>query len=218
MEHRNRLEQEALERVNRYKKQAQKHESWELYRLCKKFLEQNNEKWNKRKEQDEIERSRIQRLEQARIKGISTRQKKFEKEQNKKLEMLPTDILRQVEMEQAKEEKLELNMAKESLWKLRTTERKIEQTKEITEIRKLEKRKETVTRVLEMEKKKLMEQEKEIRTTKLKNNKSKKRNKEENIEKLRKVGEIWTTYRWITEYIQENNEKWEEDLTKLKKN
>ena len=74
VEHRNRLEQEALERVNRYKKQAQKHESWELYRLCKKFLEQNNEKWNKRKEQDEIERSRIQRLEQARIKGISTRQ------------------------------------------------------------------------------------------------------------------------------------------------
>ena len=68
VEHRNRLEQEALERVNRYKKQAQKHESWELYRLCKKFLEQNNEKWNKRKEQDEIERSRIQRLEQARIK------------------------------------------------------------------------------------------------------------------------------------------------------
>ena len=60
VEHRNRLEQEALERVNRYKKQAQKHESWELYRLCKKFLEQNNEKWNKRKEQDEIERNRIQ--------------------------------------------------------------------------------------------------------------------------------------------------------------
>ena len=54
-----------------------------------------------------------------------------------------------------------------------------------------------------------MEQEQEIRTTKLRNNKSKKRNKEENIDKLRKVGEIWTTYRWITEYIQENNEKWE---------
>ena len=61
-----------------------------------------------------------------------------------------------------------------------------------------------------------MEQEQEIRTTKLRNNKSKKRNKEENIENLRKVGEIWTTYRWITEYIQENNEKWEEDLTKFK--
>ena len=92
MEHRNRLEQEALERVNRYKKQAQKHESWELYRLCKKFLEQNNEKWNKKKEQDEIERNRIQQLEQARIKAISTMQKVVEKEQNRKLEMLPTDI------------------------------------------------------------------------------------------------------------------------------
>ena len=124
LEHRNRLEQEMLEIVNRYKKQNQKHESWELYRLCKRFLEQNNEKWNKRKEQEEIERNRIQRLEQARIKGISTRQKAFEKEQNEKLTMLPADILRKVEMEQAKEEKLELKMAKESLLKLRTTERK----------------------------------------------------------------------------------------------
>ena len=42
--------------------------------------------------------------------------------------------------------------------------------------------------------------------------------KEENIRKLRKVGEIWTTYRWITEHIQQNNEKWEEDLKKFKEN
>ena len=202
VEHRNRLEQETLERVNRYKKQNKKHESWELYRLCKKFLEQNNEKWNKKKEQDEIERNRIQQLEQARIKAISTMQKVVEKEQNRKLEMLPTDILRKAIMEQAKEEKLEIKMAKEPFWKLRTTERKIEQTKEISEIRKLEKRKETVTKVLEMERKKLMEQEQEIKNTKTRNNKSKKNNKEENIRKLRKVGEIWTTYRWITEYIQ----------------
>ena len=138
-------------------------------------------------------------------------------EQNEKLAMLPADILRKVEMEQAKEEKLELKMAKESLWKLRTTERKIEQTKEISEIRKLEKRKETVTKVLETERKKLMEQEQEIRTTKNKNNKNKNK-KEENVKKLRKVGEIWTTYRWITEHIQENNEKWEEDLKKFQEN
>ena len=58
-------------------------------------------------------------------------------------------------------------MAKESLWKLRTTERKSEQTKEISEIRRLEKRKETVTKVLEMEKKKLLEQKQKIRTTQI---------------------------------------------------
>merc|ERR1712105_220500 len=147
-EHRTRMEQKATETINRFKKQKQKHESWELYRLCKKFLEENNAKWNKRKEQEEIERNRIARLEEARIKGITARYKIFTKKQNEKVGKLPTEIKEKVEMEQKKEEKLELKRAKESLWKLRNTEKKFEQTPEITEIKKLERRKETVTKDL----------------------------------------------------------------------
>ena len=82
----------------------------------------------KRKEQEIIEKYWITRLEKAKNKGITSPQKIFEKEQNKRIEELPENFKKKVEQEQAKEERLELKRAKESLCKLRTTEKKIEQT------------------------------------------------------------------------------------------
>ena len=61
-----------------------------------------------------------------------------------------------------------------------------------------------------------MEQEQRIRTTintKNKNNK----NNINNENKRKKLGEIRTTYRWITEYITENNAAWEQDLERYRK-
>ena len=46
-----RLEQEEKELREKLELQKKKTEGWELYRLCKNFLEQNDTRWNKRKEQ-----------------------------------------------------------------------------------------------------------------------------------------------------------------------
>lgn len=86
------------------------------------------------KRKEIIEKYRITRLEKAKNKGITSPQKIFEKEQNKRIEELPENFKKKVEQEQAKEERLELKRAKESVCILRTTEKKIEQTEQITNI------------------------------------------------------------------------------------
>ena len=66
-----------------------------------------------------------------------------------------------------------------------------------------------------------MEQEENIRkqTNNIKNPKQTKNKtkKQENYDK-KKLGEIWTTYRWITEYLEENNNKWRQDFEEYFKN
>ena len=163
---------------------------------------------NKRKEKEQEEIRRIERLEQARNKGILAKQRKLRNEQEKIINKLPQETKIEIDMEQAKQEKLELKRAKESLWKLRNTENKMEQSQEILEIKKLEKKHEVMEQVLEKHKKELMEQEESIRkqTDNIKKPKQTKNmtKKQENYDKKKKLGEIWTTYRWITE----NNNKW----------
>ena len=132
-------------------------------RTTKNYLEENDSKWNKRKEKKQEEIHRIERLEQARNKGILAKQRKLRNEQEKIINKLPQETKIEIDMEQAKQEKLELKRAKESLWKLRNTENKMEQTQEILEIKKLEKKHEIMEQVLEKCKKELMEQEENIR-------------------------------------------------------
>ena len=137
------------------------------------------------------------------------------KEQDEIVEKIPMNLKEQVELEQRKENKLELKRAKESLWKLRKTEKKLEQTPEMIEIEKLEKRQETIEKVLQKYKTTLMEQEKEIR--KEPRNKTTNKNNKQTT-KTTKLGEIWTVYRWITEFLAENNQKWEKDLEQYMQN
>ena len=110
---------------------------------------------------------------------------------------------------------MELKRAKESLWKLRKAEKKLEQTPEMKEIEKLEKRKDMIEKVLQKYKTTLMEQEKEIR--KQPRNKTTNKNNKQKT-KTTKLGEIWTIYRWITEFLTENNQKWEKGLEQYKQN
>ena len=83
------------------------------------------------------------------------------------------------------------------------------------EIEKLEKRKEMVENVLQKYKTTLMEQEKEIR--KQPRNKTTNKNNKQTT-KTTKLGEIWTVYRWITEFLTKHNQKWEKDLEQYKQN
>ena len=74
-EHKDRIEQEERELNARLDNQRRKHEGWQLYNLCKKFLEENNVSWRKRREQQIEENKRTERLEMARIKAKRTKQR-----------------------------------------------------------------------------------------------------------------------------------------------
>ena len=129
--HRERIQKEEQEITARMELKKKKENSWELYRLSKKFLTENNEKWNRRKEKEQEEISRLERLEQARNQGIKTRLKLLGKEQEKRISEIPSQIMEQVELEQKKQETLELKRAKESLWRLRKTEKNWNKLKKI---------------------------------------------------------------------------------------
>ena len=61
----------------------------------------------------------------------------------------------------------------------------------------------------------MKEQEKEIR--KQPRNKTTNKNNKQTT-KTTKLGEIWTVYRWITEFLAEYNQKWEKDLEQYTQN
>ena len=184
-----RLELEERNRIELLELQNKKKQGWELYKLCKSFLEQNDDRWNKRKEKEQEEKDRIERLEKAMQKGTLARQKLLEKEQERRIRKLPREIQLEMELEQRTEETKELKRAKESLWKLRKAESKLEQTQEMEQIKKLEKKTEQVTKTLEQHKKMLMEQEQRLRTT----INTKNKNNIKNEKKRKKLGVIWTT-------------------------
>ena len=85
IEYRKEILREQEEKAERLVVKEKKEQSWELYRLCKNFLENNSEDWRKRKEQRENEKNRVLRLEKA---GILSRKAKLEAiERNVKLGM-----------------------------------------------------------------------------------------------------------------------------------
>ena len=59
------IEQEEQERSQKRKYKEIREQSWELNRLSRKFLEENDKEWAKRKEIREQERNRKLRLEKA---------------------------------------------------------------------------------------------------------------------------------------------------------
>ena len=205
------IEKEEITLAARLRVKERKEKGWELWKVCKELLEHMNDDWNKRKEKEQEEEARLTRLRIAREKGTRSGQRELERKQKERIQLLPKETQKKLEQEQEKARLQELKQAKESLWKLRKKEQKITETPEITAIRNLEKKHEHVETILEQQKEMLMEQEKRIRTTinvKTRNKKS----KEQNENKKKKLGEIWATYRWITEYLDENNKRWEQDL------
>ena len=64
-EHRNTIVQEDEGRTENVETEKEREQSWELYRLCKNFLEEKSEAWRTRKIQREHEKNRQERLEKA---------------------------------------------------------------------------------------------------------------------------------------------------------
>ena len=204
-EHRERIEREELELNERLEKQRKKKESWALYTLCKNYLEENNNFWKRLKEKQNEENKRIERIEKARIKAREARNKYENKEWEQRLqeglEKVPRQERDRVEEMNARQENLELKTAKEKLWKLRNKENKLVETAEVRQIRELDKKTEQVIELLEKEKTRLLARDKNLRTAI--------KNPENKIKKQKLIAEVWTTYRWITEYLEQTTSDWD---------
>ena len=204
-EHKEHIEKEEKDRNNRLEQQSKKVDSWKLYNLCKDFLEENSTHWNKRREQQIEENKRLERLEIARSKSLKSKEnertKQWEKKFKEGLEKVPVNTREQQETEIRLQQKRELQMAKQNLWKLQNKEKKLVETEQVVEIRNMDKKAEQVFSLLEKEQNRLMLREKNVRTSI--------KNKKDPAKKQKLLAEIWTTYRWITEYLLETTTAWE---------
>ena len=228
-EHKKRLEEETLEREKRLEKQAIKEKSWQLYRECKEYLEKNEKDWIKRKIERDNENIKLERLARAKEQQEQLRNKvrsrNLEKEIRNKLEILPNQERKLLEEEEKKRNKLELAETKKSLWKLRNKEKKYERKppklEQLEKIDKLEEKLRMIEKIIEdlreeelkfeAEKSKRKEEELEEWRKKVREKNKREKNKAEKLEKARLLSQRWAMHRWVSEFILENQEKWEEE-------
>ena len=234
-EHKIRLETETAERTARLQKQEAKQKSWQLYVECKTYLENNEKNWELRRIERETEMKKKQRLSKAneqREKLLEkVRERKLQEEISNKIMELPETERIKLEKEEERNRRQDIIETKKSLWKLRTKEKKYE--KETEKVNRLKKQEEmqqkliTIEKILAEikeekrnsteEKKKQQEMiDKEWRKkVKLKYEKEEK--KRQLLEKQKQLSQHWGMLRWITEFIQENQEGWEKQKLEREK-
>ena len=125
-EHTERLEKEAKEREEKIKHNEIKEKSWQLYKECKKFLEDNEKNWEKLKVEREKEEQRKHRLHIARKQQEESRkrikEKKLKEDIAENLKKLPEVKRNEILQEEKRLRNLEIAETKKNLWKLRRKE------------------------------------------------------------------------------------------------
>ena len=111
-EHYERLEEETNKRLKQLEKQKMKQKSWELYRECKNYLENNDPNWKQKKEERELEMKKKERLSVANEKQEKLRNKikerKLQEEIEKGLKQLPANEQNKISEEEKRKERLEI--------------------------------------------------------------------------------------------------------------
>ena len=227
-DHKEMLEREYDERNKRIELAKEKENTWQLYRECQRYLEQNERNWQVRKMQREQEIKRKERLEIANHKREALKEKvrirKLKEKIETEMEKLPGKEKERIEQEERKERRLEIQETKKSLWKLRHKGKKYGTKKGVAELdiignleEKLEKIEDLVKKLREAEQKE--EREKLARQEMLEKIKGKKEaaklkreqiraEKAKNEELLRKR---WEMLDWLTSFLEENQETWEKN-------
>ena len=225
--HRQEIEKKVEEREKLIAKKEDKEKSWELYKLCKTFLEENSEDWEKNKMKRNAEKNRLDRLQLAKHKQKKVQINYIEKKIEEGLKRLPVEERKRLEEEEKKQEKLEIQKTKKELWKLRRKEKRITKDKipeSLKEIEKMTSKLEKITHVMkEVKRKEELEKERKRKQAeidekqrKIMNEKRKKRlqkeqEKKERLQKIEKIQERWALMRWITTFIDENSERWDKE-------
>ena len=208
-----------------------KEKSWELLRICSKYLEENEKKWRRGKQDEENSRKeqeeKAERLAKAAMKKEKCKKELKQRKITESMMKLPTSEKTEFLREEEKRRRLELQAAKENVWKkwrkngkgkeVKNQQKRNEENEMDEKLDKIEQILERVNN--EEEKKKLlwereMERRKKVVIEKKKKAEEKKREefeKNERREIKRKCEERWELLRWITQYIGDNEERWKKE-------
>ena len=151
------------------------------------------------------------KLETARIKKRKAQIKHLEKKVKEGLEKLPRKEREMLEENEKKKLKLELSQAKSDLWKLRSREKKLGEhkiSKELEKIHDLTEKTRKIVEILNAERARV-EEEKKIENDRKEKARKEKETKEIKLKKIEKLQEKWAINRWVTEYIDQNQKRWE---------
>ena len=225
--HREEIEKITEEREKRIKIKEDKEKSWELYNICRNFLEENSEDWEKNKKKRQEEKNRLERLELAKSKQRNSQINHVKRKIEEGMKRLPGEDRKRLEEDEKKRERLEIQKTKKELWKLRRKEKKITKNQipeSLKEIQKTTSKLEKFTYILEkVKRKEELEKERKIKQAeieeklrkilnekRLKKIQKEKENKER-LKKIEKIQEKWALMRWVTAFIEENSETWEKE-------
>ena len=216
------LENEAKEREKRIERATKQHLSWELSRLCAKFLKENAKFWKEREDRVKEERKRDERLETARRKKEENREKEKQKKLMRTWLRLPQKEKEKYREKEEREKRMELKEMKENLWRWKAREGNINLPTKKEDEKRIEEMEEILARLKEEELRRKHEREKElaerrriqekIRTDKEKEEEERRREKvrrKERFEKQKMLQSRWEALRWVSQYIDENKVQWE---------
>lgn len=209
--HIERLEQERVIKADRLKLKAEKEFAWRLYRDCKEYLEENERNWQLGKEARKAEERKQERLAQARWRQQELKERVLERKVKESIESLPTDERLRIQKAEAREKRLELQATKKSLYKLRNKEkvlaRKSDWQERLDKISSLEDKLKKLQEISEEIERKHQEMEERKAQEKIK----KERERQEKILKAEKLRQKWEMLRWVTSFLSENQEMWEQE-------
>ena len=229
-EHRAKIEKMEKEKEDRINLAERKTQSWELLRLCRKEIKENSSIWKERKLEREEERNKLERLQKAKMKKKVFREKQLENKLMKSWLQLPEKEKIKYREKEEKERRLEFQETKQNLYRWRQREGTMKTNKgkkknrETTTEEKIENIQEILERIREEDKMRRLEREKlaaerrqrqeEIRNEKMKREEQVKlaaEKRRERIEKRIRLEKRFETIRWVTSFIEENQEKWEKE-------
>ena len=113
-------------KIERLRIKQEKELAWELRKLCHKFLEDNDKDWLKRKNERQEEEKRIERVEKMKRLSKEAKIDYIEKKIEIGLEKIPVEDKVRIEKEEKLRERKKIQEIKQSLWKLRKKEKKLE--------------------------------------------------------------------------------------------
>ena len=113
-QYREQVLREQEDRKERIEMKEKKEKSWQLYKLCKEYLEENSEDWRKRRIQREHDKNRIARLEKAGILSRKAKMEALEKNIEIGMRKLPEVEREKIHLEEEKKKRLEIKPRKNS--------------------------------------------------------------------------------------------------------
>ena len=225
--HRQDIEKEVLERNDNIELEKEKEDIWKLFEECKSFLEKNERNWEIRKNEREIEKKKLERLQLANTKKENLKNKIEKRKLEEDIEMekkkLPINVRKEIERKESREKRLEIQETKKSLWQLRHKSKKYEvkskRVEKLDEIEDLKEKLKEIKNVVEKirDEEKQVENQRKERVEKIEKEKEKKKaeklrkeaQRKEKLEKAKLLGKRWEMLRWLTRFLKENQKSWE---------